>query len=146
MNPDKICTPHRNTSRRWLARLRSAYPRAEIWAGWSETHLPGISVYPDALAWGRIQGYETLFWLEVGDEHKSRKQIKGITRKRLSEAWKFCQETGVRLVFVQLSVNWVQETVQWSFEDFPPEVAIVMGNPKRDDDLPTVEWGKITTL
>ena len=30
--------------------------------------LPETSVCPDALAWGRIQGFETLFWLEVGDE------------------------------------------------------------------------------
>lgn len=56
LNPDKICTPHRNTSRKWPAWLRSAYPRAEIWTGWSETHLPGLSVYPDALASGEHQG------------------------------------------------------------------------------------------
>jgi hypothetical protein len=142
--PDKICTPHRNISRRCLAWLRSAYPRAEIWTGWSETHLPGISVYPDALAWGRIQGYETLFWLEVGDEHKGRDKIEEITKKRLCDAWEFCQRTGVRLVYAQLSVNWVQETARWAFEKLHPEVAVVMENPKRFGELPTVEWGRAT--
>jgi hypothetical protein len=45
LSPHQICTPHRHTSRRWLAWLRTAYPRAEIWTGWSETCLPGIFVF-----------------------------------------------------------------------------------------------------
>lgn len=143
-HPDKICTLHRNTSRRWLAWLRSAYPRAEIWTGWSETHLPGISVYPDALAWGRIQGYEALFWLEVGDEHKSRKGIVKITKNRLAEAWEFCQKTGTRLVYAQLSVDWVHEAACWAFEKLHPGVAVVMSNKRRFGELPMVEWGRIT--
>jgi len=146
LHPDKICTPHRNTSRRWLAWLRSAYPRAEIWAGWSETHLPGIPVYPDALSWGRIQGYETLFWLEVGDEHKSRDEIEEITNKRLKSAWEFCQKTGVRLVYVQLSVDWVQDAARWAFGKLPPQAAVVTGNWRMFGELPTVEWGKKTDL
>lgn len=144
LNPDKICTPHRNTSRKWPAWLRSAYPRAEIWTGWSETHLPGLSVYPDTLAWGRIQGYETLFWLEVGDEHKSIEEIEEVTRRRLKSGWEFCQRTKGRLVYVQLSVNWVQEAARWAFEKLPPEVAVVMGNRSIFGKLSTVEWGKVT--
>lgn len=143
LNPDKICTPHRNTSRRWLAWLRSAYARAEIWTGWSETHLPGISVFPDALVWGKIQGYETLFWLEVGDEHKSTEEIEKITKKRLKSAWKFCQRTGVRLVYAQISPPWVQDTVRRVCNKLPPEVAVVIGNPRRIGELPVVEWNKV---
>ena len=143
LNPDKICTTHRNTSRRCLTWLRSAYARAEIWAGWSETHLPGISVYPDFLAWGRIQKYETLFWLEIGDDHKSRKEITEITIKRLGEAQKFCKETGVRLIYIQLSVNWVHETVLWAIRAIPPDVSVLLANRHRFGELPTVEWGKI---
>ena len=142
LHPDKICTPHRNTSRRWLAWLRFAYPRAEIWTGWSETLLPGISVYPDALAWGRIQGYETLFWLEVGDWHKSRKRIVKITKKRLTEAWKFCQKTSVRLVYAQLNVDWVQDAARWAFEKLPLDVAVVLGSRRRFGELPMLEWGE----
>ena len=140
LNPDKICTPHRNTSRRWAAWLRSAYPRAEIWTGWSETKLPGIAFYPDALAWGRIQGYETLFWLEVGDNHKKREIIEAVTRRRLKTAIKFSRKTGVRLVYAQLSPDWVQEAASRSFTNLPPGTAIVKGNSKKFGNLSLVEW------
>jgi hypothetical protein len=140
LNPDKICTPHRNTSRRWAAWLRSAYPRAEIWTGWSETKLPGIAFYPDALAWGRIQGYETLFWLEVGDDHKKREFIEAVTRRRLKTAIKFSRKTGVRLVYAQLSPDWVQEAASRSFTNLPPGTAIVKGNSKKFGNLSLVEW------
>ena len=143
LNPHLIGTQHRAISRWWPAWLRSAYPHAEVWTGWSETHLPGISVYPDALAWGRIQGYETLFWLEVGDDHKSRKEITDITIKRLGEAQKFCKGTGVRLIYIQLSVNWVHETVRWAIRVIPPDVSILLANRRKFGKLPTVEWGKI---
>ena len=59
--PHFIGTPHRTNSRKWLAWLRSAYPQVEIWTGWTEVQLPEMSVRPDALAWGRIQGFETVF-------------------------------------------------------------------------------------
>ncbi len=145
LSPHQIGSPHRNTSRMWPAWLRSAYPRAEIWAGWSETKLPEISVYPDTLAWGKVQGYETLFWLEVGDNHKNRKQIIKITKQRLGKALEFCQKTGVRLIYAQLSVDWVHDAMRWAFEKLPPEVAVVMVNQKKFGELPIAEWGKNTT-
>jgi hypothetical protein len=145
LNPHLIGTPHRTTSRRWPAWLRSAYPRAEIWTGWSETKLPGISVYPDALAWGRIQGYETLFWLEVGDDHKSREEIEKITKRRLKSARKLCMGTGIRLVYVQISPRWVQEAVAWSLRDLMPEVAVLLVNKHRFGELPAVEWGRVNS-
>jgi hypothetical protein len=144
-NPDKICTPHRSLSRRWLAWLRTAYPCAEIWTGWSESRLPGMSVYPDALAWGRVQGYETLFWLEVGDEHKSEEEIVEITKIRLASALKFCRETGVRLVYAQISPKWVQKLVCMALGPLPPEAAAVMASSRRFWRLPIIEWGNITT-
>ncbi len=146
LSPHQIGSLHRNTSRMWPAWLRSAWPHTEIWTGWSETRLPDISVYPDALAWGRIQGYETLFWLEVGDNHKNRKQIEGITQKRLDEAWKFCQETGIRLVYTQLSVRWVEDAVRWACVNLPEGMAVVMGNIRRFGKLPVMEWGKTTSM
>jgi len=142
-NLQQIGSPHRQVSRSWSEWLRSAWPKAEIWTGWSEVRLPEVSVLPDGLAWGRIQGYETLFWLEVGDEHKSRKQIEGITQKRLDEAWKFCQETGIRLVYTQLSVRWVQDAARWACVDLPEEVAVVLGNIRRFGELPMLEWGNV---
>jgi len=140
MNSHLIGTAHRTTSRRWPAWLRSAYPHAEIWSGWSETKMPGISVYPDALAWGKIQGYETLFWLEVGDNHKKRNEIELITKKRLKSAWKFCKRTGVRLVYAQLSQEWVLEAARWSLTNLPSEIAVIMGNSKKFGKLSVIEW------
>jgi hypothetical protein len=145
LNPDKICTPHRSLSRRWLTWLKTAYPRAEIWSGWSESRLPGMSVYPDALAWGRMQGYETLFWLEVGDAHKGEEEIVEITRIRLASALKFCRETGVRLVYAQIGPKWVQKLVGMALGPLPPEVAAVMTSTRRFGKLSNVEWG-ITTM
>jgi hypothetical protein len=135
---------HRHLSRVWPAWLKSAWPQAEIWAGWSEVRLPQTDVIPDGLAWGRIQGYESLFWLEVGDDHKSRERITQITANRLSEAQKFCYRTGVRLVYVQLSTGWVREAARWACVNLPQEVAVVMGNPRCFGTLPILEWGKRT--
>lgn len=144
--PHLIGTPHRTNSRRWLAWLRSAYPLTEIWTGWTEVQLPEISVRPDALAWGRIQGFETLFWLELGDEHKKKEDIEGITRKRWTEALAFCRETGVRLVYAQVSPNWVRKAALWAFKDLPDDIAVVMGNRRKYGKLPNVEWGRIINI
>lgn len=146
LHPNKICTPHRNISRRWLAWLRSAYPLTEIWTGWTEVQLPEISVRPDALAWGRIQGFETLFWLELGDEHKKRIDIQRTTRIRLASALIFCQQTGVRLVYAQISPPWVQKAVGMALGRLPPNMATVMTSIRRFGLLPTVEWGSITMI
>lgn len=140
----QVRTTHRHISRMWTAWLRSAYPHAEIWTGWSEVLLPEISVRPDALAWGRIQGYETIFWLEVGDEHKKRMDIKEITRKRWMDALTFCRETGVRLVYAQLSPDWVKEAASWGIEHLPPDAAVIMSNRDGYEGLPAVEWGVLT--
>lgn len=143
LNPHLIGTQHRTISRWWLAWLMSAYLRAEFWSGWSETKLPGIPVFPDALAWGKIQGYETVFWLEVGDEHKRSKQIEDLTIKRLNHAKRFCKRTGVRLVYTQLSLNWVLNVVRWSCVGLSDDMAVIMENKQQYGKLPILEWGKI---
>jgi len=146
LNQHLIGTPHRTNSRRWPAWLRSAYPQIEIWTGWTEVQLPETSVRPDALAWGRIQGYETLFWLELGDEHKKKEDIEAITRNRWTAALAFCRATGVRLVYAQVSPNWVRKAALWAFKDLPGDIAVVMGNRKKFGNLPNVEWGKLTVI
>ena len=98
---------------------------------------------PDGLAWGRIQGYEALFWLEVGDEHKRRDKITEITTRRLDQAMELCQRTGMRLVYTQLSVNWVHEAAKWACVQLPGEVAVIMGNQRRSGELPVIEWGRV---
>ncbi|MEP0807266.1 MAG: hypothetical protein HRF47_17425 [Chloroflexota bacterium] len=141
-NLQQIGYGHRHISRVWSAWLKSAWSHAEIWAGWSEVRIPELSVIPDGLAWGRIQGYETLFWLEVGDDHKDRDEITEITTKRLEQALSLCKRTGVRLVYVQLSRKWVHESARWACVDLPEEVAVVFGNMKRFGELPVMEWGR----
>jgi hypothetical protein len=136
---------HRTRSRLWSSWLKSAWPRAEIWASWSEVSLPKISVIPDGLAWGRLEGHETLFWLEVGDGHKSREQIIRITQRRLNQALEFCQRTGVRLVYAQLSMKWVRDTARWGLTNLSQEVAVVLGDQRRFGQLPVLEWGRITS-
>jgi hypothetical protein len=142
----QIGTEHRHTSRLWNDWLKAAWPQAEIWAGWSEVQIPGLSVIPDGLAWGKIQEYESLFWLEVGDEHKRRNVITAVTAKRLDQAWKLCRRTGVCLVYVQLGVDWVQEAVRWACTQLPNEVAVVMGNKSGFRELPIMEWGKVVAF
>ena len=145
-NLQQIGTPHRYISRNWSEWLKSAWPHAEIWTGWSEVRIPGISVIPDALAWGKIQGYETLFWLEVGDEHKRRDKITEITTKRLDQAWELSERTGVRLVYVQLSTNWVHQAARWACVRLSNEVAVVLGDWKKFGELPIVTWGSTTAI
>ena len=142
-NLQQIGYEHRRISRVWSVWLKSAWPHAEIWTSWCEVRIPDLSVIPDGLAWGRIQGYETLFWLEVGDGHKERNEITEITTKRLDQARKLCQRTGVRLVYAQLSTNWVHEAARWACVDLPHEVAVVMENLRRFGKLPMLEWGQI---
>lgn len=145
LSPHLIGTSHRTISRRWMAWLRSAYPLTKIWAGWTEVQLPETFVRPDALAWGRIQGFETLFWLEIGDEHKGRKDIERITKIRLASALKFSQATGVRLVYAQISPKWVQKAVCIALGPLTWDMAALMASTRRLGNLPTVEWGVITT-
>ncbi len=141
----QIGLEHRTIARVWPAWLKSAWPQAEIWTGWSEVGIPGLSVIPDGLAWGRIQGYETLFWLEVGDEHKTKEQILEVTRTRLRQAIQLSERTGVRLVFALLSVPWVHEAARWACANLPEEVAVVMGEQRWFGELPVMEWGRVTT-
>jgi hypothetical protein len=141
----QIGSGHRTKARIWSRWLKSAWPQAEIWASWSEVRLPDISVIPDGLAWGRIDSYESLFWLEVGDGHKSREQIIRITQIRLHQALKFCKRTGVRLVYTQLSTKWVHDSARWGLTNLSQEAAVVMGDQRTFGILPVLEWGKATS-
>ncbi len=141
----QIGNEHRRIARLWPAWLNTAWPQAEIWAGWSEVRLPATFVIPDGLAWGRMHGYETLFWLEVGDQHKSRCKITEITFKRLNQARELRNRTGVRLVYVHLSTSWVHEAAKEAYAELPDDMAIVLGNWNRFGELPILEWGRITS-
>jgi hypothetical protein len=141
-NLSQIGYHHRHIARLWPAWLKAAWPQAEIWAGWSEVGLPKTRVIPDGLAWGRLDGYETLFWLEVGDDHKDRSKIEGLMRLRFNAARQLCKRTGVRLVFALLCPNWVGEAALRAFSAVPGDMAVAIGDWREFGKLPAVEWGR----
>jgi len=138
-----IPNKHRSKTRMWPAWLKAAWPHAEIWTAWAEVKLPEMKTIPDALAWGRIQGYETLFWLEVGDNHKSKPDIETSMRVRLHDALTLSRRTNVRVVFAFLGPKWVQDAAVWAFEKLPPEIGVVMSGWTKFGQLPVLEWGKV---
>jgi hypothetical protein len=134
---------HRRSSRQWPAWLRKAWPHAEIWAGWSEVSIKGLDATPDALAWGRLDGSETLFWLEVESGHSSREVIQKKLSRRLSQASAYTESMKIRLVFVLLAMPWVQEAARAALTNIPNTVAVVTGDWLKFGELPVVEWGKV---
>ena len=100
---------HRRIARQWLAWVSRAWSHAEIWTGWSEVYIKRLTATPDALAWGRLDGWETLFWLEVESGHCSREVLQTKLSRRLCQATAYTQSLNVRLVFVLLAMPWVQE-------------------------------------
>lgn len=145
-NTAQIGYKHRHIARLFPTLLKAALPQAEIWAGWNEVRIPGTPVIPDGLAWGRIDGHEVLFWLEVGDDHKSRDDIKATTRKRMKAALGYCEGTGMWLVYVQLSPAWVQQLAAASCVHLPDWAAVIMGSHRQLGKLPRVKWGQVSRL
>ncbi len=136
----QIGTEHRHIARIWPAWLQSAWPQAQIWTGWSEVRIPGVPVVPDALAWGMLCERETLFWLEVGEEHKGRREILADVSRRLRHAAALAERSGVRLVFVLLAPRWVLEEAKWAIRDLQPSMRVALADWGRFGELPTSSW------
>lgn len=138
-------SPHRRRSRQWPTWLRRALPHAEIYAGWNEVSMPEIKARPDALAWGKIHGLETLFWLEVETGNLSRTRIEQQTAIRWLKATHYADAVGVRLVFVLLSMPYVQEAARLAFAEVPPNCAVILSGWNRLDfgTLPYPKWGEV---
>jgi hypothetical protein len=134
---------HRRVARQWPAWVRKAWTHAEVWAGWSEVYIKGLDATPDALAWGRLDGSETLFWLEVESGHSSREVIQKKMARRLGQACAYTESMKVRLVFVLLAMPWVQEAARAALASIPNTVAVVTGDWKEFGELPVIEWGKV---
>ena len=64
----------------------------------------------------------------------------------MKEAWEFSRMTGVRLVFTQLSTNWVHDIIRWVPNQLPTDTAVIIGYSKRFGELPIIEWGDISTI
>jgi hypothetical protein len=132
---------HRRTARLWPAWLRRAWAGAEIWAGWSEVACGRRR--PDALCWGRLQGAETLFWLEVESGNRSRQLLRKITLIRVNRALVYARGFSVRLVFALLGPPWVRKEAVKVFVDSPEDLAVVLEDWKRFGELPVPVWGRV---
>ncbi len=135
---------HRRRSRQWPKWVSMALPHAEIYAGWSEVGIPGLKANPDALAWGKVQGYETLFWLEVESGHSSRNLILDKTTVRWLKATGYAEAVGVHLVFVFLAMPWVRDAARLAFMDVPRTCAVIVADWSRHNfgQLPFPKWGE----
>jgi hypothetical protein len=118
-----------------------AWPQAEIWAGWSEVAC-GRS-RPDALCWGQLDGYETLFWLEVESGNRARARLQRKTADRVNRALLYAHRSSVRLVFVLLGPPWVREGVAGIFPALPGDLAVMLADWKHFGDLPEPGWGRV---
>lgn len=136
---------HRRRSRQWPKWVSKALSHAEIYAGWSEVGIPGLKANPDALAWGRIQGFETLFWLEVESGHSSKNSILDKTTVRWLKANGYAEAVQVHLVFVFLAMPWVRDAARLAFMDVPRTSAVIIADWSRQNfgRLPFPKWGEV---
>jgi hypothetical protein len=135
---------HRRRSRQWPKWVSKALSHANIYAGWSEVGVPGLKANPDALAWGILEGFETLFWLEVESGHSSRNLILGKTTDRWLKATGYAEAVGVHLVFVFLAMPWVRHAARLAFMDVPETCAVIIADWSRRHfgQLPFPKWGE----
>ncbi len=138
---------HRRRSRQWPKWVSKALPHAEIYAGWSEVSILGLKANPDALAWGKMQGFETLFWLEVESGHSSKNLILDKTTIRWLKATGYAEAIGVRMVFVFLAMPWVREAARLAFLDVPNTCAVIVADWSRQNfgQLPFPKWGEVVS-
>ena len=134
---------HRKVLRKWPAWVRKAWPHAEVWSGWSEVYLKGLDATPDALAWGCLDGLETLFWLEVESGHRSTSKLIQVINRRLNQAEAYAKSMRVHLAFVLLAMPWVQNAAGEALVGIQEHAAIVTGDWREFGHLPIPEWGKL---
>jgi hypothetical protein len=138
---------HRVTARLWRASLQKDLGASgEIWSGWSEVNLPDMRLTPDALAWGKLDDRETLFWLEVESGHLSTDNVLAKISKRFRGATKYARDREVNLVFGVLAMPWVQNAIKLAFLDMEPNVAVIVGDWKEFGKLPVIQWGMVRTM
>jgi len=135
---------HRRRSRQWPKWVSLALPHAEIYAGWNEVSIPGLKARPDALAWGRIHGVETLFWLEVESGTFTRSRLVEKMAIRWMKAQGYADAVGVHLIFVLLGMPWVREAARTAFTEISGNCAIIISSWHRLNfgKLPYPKWGE----
>ncbi len=140
---------HKTVARLWLAWLKKSLgQRIEIWDGWTEVNLTDMRLTPDALAWAKYEGLETLFWLEVESGHDAGTKTLEKTYKRLQAASKYAYEREIRLVFALLTRPWLQNAITGSVISMglPRHVAMIIGDWTAFGKLPDIEWGRLRKI
>ncbi len=138
---------HRITARLWPASLKRDLGEAgEIWAGWTEVTLPDMRLTPDALAWGRLDDRETLFWLEVESGHLSMENVLEKITRCFRAATRYVAERKIFLVFGVLAMPWVQNAVKMAFMDMGSNVAVIIGDWKEFGKPPIIQWGRVRRM
>ncbi len=136
---------HRRRSRQWPAWVKKALPHANIYAGWNEVSIPDARANPDSLAWGDINGVETLFWMEVESGKSSRQLILDKTINRWEKAVLYANYVNVHLVFAFLGMPWVRNAARMAFMDVPKNCAVVIADWSKGNfgQLPYPKWGEV---
>lgn len=136
---------HRRRSRQWPSWVKEALPHARIYAGWSEVGIPGLRATPDALAWGELNGIETLFWMEVESGKSSRKLILDKTISRWQKAVTYANHIGVNLIFSFLGMPWVRNAARMAFVDVPDSCAVIVADWRKGSfgNMPYPKWGEV---
>jgi hypothetical protein len=129
------------------ARLAPAWLRQdgqmEVLGGWSEVSVPGFRVVPDALVWARVQGDETLVWVEVqgGSRPKEMAAFLRRMRLRLRRACEYARLHRVRLVFLVLGKPWAVQALRQQPVELAHTEAVLLQNWLEYGKLPTILWG-----
>ncbi len=136
---------HRRRSRQWPSWVKKALPHANIYAGWNEVSIPDARANPDSLAWGDINGVETLFWMEVESGKSSRQLILEKTIRRWERAVQYANYVDVHLVFAFLGMPWVRNAARLAFMDVPKSCAVVVADWSKENfgQLPYPKWGEV---
>ena len=131
---------HRRVSRRWRAWLEAAYPRIEIWEGWTE--VPLFDGIPDALAWARKGEREILFWLEVDSGHSSEKVMMRNYSRRFQNAYHHAKRLGILIVFCIMGPPWVVRSFPLCIPYLYPNLAVIGQDWRAFGKLPICESGR----
>jgi hypothetical protein len=101
-------------------------------------------VRPDALAWGRIHGVETLFWLEVESGRFTHRRLGEKMAVRWMKAQGYAGAVGVHLIFALLAMPWVRESARTAFTDISANCAVIISSWNRVNfgKLPYPKWGE----
>ena len=105
----------------------------------------GLWARPDGLAWGKIHGVETLFWLEVESGRFTRNRLVEKTAVRWRKAKGYADAVGMHLIFALLGMPWVREAARIAFMDVPGNCAVIISSWNRLDfgELPYPKWGEV---